>query len=190
MPAAKSPAPRAAKTVTKTAAKTAAKTATTSTAKPAATALAKAPAKPAAKATPRPSAKAAPAPTGDAASSLIDARIEELGDWRGKVLAKVRALMHEALPDVVEEWKWAVPVWAHNGHLCTGEVYKQAVKLTFPKGAKVEDPAGLFNASLEGNARRAIDIREGEAINEQALKALFRAAAALNPPKKTKAVKA
>lgn len=148
--------------------------------------VAKAATKPATKA----AAKAAPAPTGDAASSLIDARIEELGDWRGQVLAKVRALMHDAIPDVVEEWKWAVPVWAHNGHICTGEVYKQAVKLTFPKGAKVEDPAGLFNASLEGNARRAIDIREGEAIDEEALKALFKAAAALNPPKKVKAGKA
>jgi hypothetical protein len=148
--------------------------------------VAKAATKPAAKS----AAKAAPAPTGDAASSLIDARIEELGDWRGQVLAKVRALMHDAIPDVVEEWKWAVPVWAHNGHICTGEVYKQAVKLTFPKGAKVEDPSGLFNASLEGNARRAIDIREGEPIDEKALKALFKAAAALNPPKKVKAGKA
>lgn len=166
MPASKSPAPRAAK--------------------PAAKAPTRSAAKPAAKA----AAKAAPAPTGDAASSLIDARIEELGDWRGKVLAKVRALMHEAIPDVVEEWKWAVPVWAHNGHICTGEVYKQAVKLTFPKGAKVEDPAGLFNSSLEGNARRAIDIREGDAIDEKALKTLFKTAAALNPPKKVKAVKA
>jgi len=115
------------------------------------------------------------------ASALIDARIEELGDWRGKTLARVRALIRRAVPDVVETWKWrGVPVWEHGGILCTGETYKAVVKLTFHKGAALPDPAGLFNASLEGNARRAIDIREGEAVDEKALAALVRAAVALN----------
>lgn len=114
-------------------------------------------------------------------STLIDQRIKELDDWRGKTLARVRALIKEAVPDVVEEWKWrGVPVWEHRGIICTGETYKNLVKLTFLKGASLEDPAGLFNSSLEGNARRAIDIREGEKIDEKALKALVRAAAALN----------
>jgi hypothetical protein len=125
-------------------------------------------------------------------SALIDARIAHLGDWRGAALARVRALIHQALPDVVETWKWSVPVWEHGGILCTGEAYKQAVKLTFPKGASLPDPAGLFNASLEGNVRRAIDIRQGDEIDPGALKALMRAAADLNaasarPPKKARA---
>ncbi len=112
---------------------------------------------------------------------LIDARIAELGDWRGVTLARVRQLVREAVPDVVEEWKWrGVPVWSHGGILCTGETYKAVVKLTFAKGASLSDPKGLFNASLEGNTRRAIDIREGEAIDADALKALIRAAATLN----------
>lgn len=115
------------------------------------------------------------------ASRLIDEKIAALGDWRGETLARVRALVREAVPDVVEEWKWrGVPVWSHAGILCTGETYKSAVKLTFARGAALTDPAGLFDASLEGNTRRAIDIREGEGIDEAALKALFRAAAALN----------
>ena len=118
----------------------------------------------------------------------IDARIAELGDWRGETLARVRALIHEADPGVVEEWKWrGVPVWSHDGILCTGETYKTQVKLTFARGAALDDPAGLFNASLEGSTRRAIDIREGEAINAEALKALVRAtiataSAAAAPP--------
>ena len=111
----------------------------------------------------------------------IDARIAELGDWRGETLARVRALIHEADPGVVEEWKWrGVPVWSHDGILCTGETYKTQVKLTFARGAALDDPAGLFNASLEGSTRRAIDIREGEPINAEALKALVRAAVSLN----------
>lgn len=114
------------------------------------------------------------------AAVLIDEKIETLGDWRGETLARVRALIHEAIPDVVEEWKWAVPVWESSGILCTGETYKAAVKLTFPKGASLDDPSKLFNSSLEGNARRAIDIRQGEAINEAAFKTLIRAAAAFN----------
>jgi hypothetical protein len=114
-------------------------------------------------------------------SQLIDARIEELNDWRGETLARVRSLIKEAAPEAVEEWKWrGVPVWSHGGILCTGETYKTAVKLTFAKGAALEDPKGLFNSSLEGNTRRAIDIHEGEPIDEGALKALMRAAAALN----------
>jgi hypothetical protein len=114
-------------------------------------------------------------------SQLIDERISSLSDWRGETLARVRALIHQADPEVVEEWKWrGVPVWSHAGILCTGETYKQVVKLTFAKGASLPDPSGLFNASLEGNTRRAIDIREGEAINEAALQALIRAAVALN----------
>jgi hypothetical protein len=118
---------------------------------------------------------------GDSPSKLIDARIEELDDWRGETLARVRALIKQAVPDVVEEWKWrGVPVWSHNGIICTGESYKSVVKLTFMKGAAVDDPAGLFNSSLEGNTRRAIDFREGEEIDADAFKALIRAAAALN----------
>jgi hypothetical protein len=114
-------------------------------------------------------------------SQLIDARIEELSDWRGETLAGVRKLIKEADPDVVEEWKWrGVPVWSHAGILCTGETYKSLVKLTFAKGASLEDPASLFNSSLEGNTRRAIDIHEGEKIDDEALKALIRAAVALN----------
>jgi len=113
-------------------------------------------------------------------SESIDARIKELGDWRGTMLARLRALIKEADPDVVEEWKWQVPVWSHDGLICTGETYKSAVKMTFAKGAELKDPSGLFNASLEGNVRRAIDFREGEKINEKALKALVRAAVALN----------
>lgn len=117
----------------------------------------------------------------DSPSRLIDARIDELGDWRGETLARVRALIKEADPEVVEEWKWrGVPVWSHAGIICTGETYKQVVKLTFAKGASLNDPARLFNSSLEGNTRRAIDIREGEKIDEEALKALIRAAVELN----------
>lgn len=111
----------------------------------------------------------------------IDARIEELGDWRGEMLARIRKLIKDADPDVVEEWKWrGVPVWYHDGMLCTGETYKNAVKMTFAKGASLDDPAGLFNASLDGNTRRAIDFHEGDKIDEEALKALIRAAVTLN----------
>ena len=118
---------------------------------------------------------------GASPSRLIDARIEELGDWRGATLARVRALIRQADPEVAEEWKWrGVPVWEHAGIICTGETYKSVVKLTFAKGAALDDPSGLFNASLEGNVRRAIDIREGDKIDEKALKALIRAAVALN----------
>jgi hypothetical protein len=118
---------------------------------------------------------------GDSPSELIDARIEELRDWRGETLARVRLLIRQADPEVIEEWKWrGVPVWSHAGIICTGETYKTVVKMTFAKGASLQDPAGLFNSSLEGNARRAIDIREGEKIDEKALKALIRAAVALN----------
>jgi hypothetical protein len=118
---------------------------------------------------------------GASASKLIDGRIKELGDWRGEMLGRIRALIKDADPDVVEEWKWrGVPVWEHDGIICTGETYKAVVKLTFAKGAALDDPAGLFNSSLDGNVRRAIDIREGEKINEKALKALIRAAVALN----------
>ncbi len=117
----------------------------------------------------------------DSPSELIDARIEELGDWRGETLARVRELIKQADPEVVEEWKWrGVPVWYHEGMICTGETYKSVVKLTFAKGASLADPSSLFNASLEGNVRRAIDIREGEEIDEEALKDLIRAAVALN----------
>lgn len=123
----------------------------------------------------------------EAPSRLIDARIAELGDWRGETLARLRALIHEADPEVVEEWKWrGVPVWSHGGILCTGETYKAVVKMTFAKGASLPDPAGLFNSSLDGNTRRAIDIREGEAIDEAALKAVVRAAVALNTAKGAK----
>ncbi|MDO9358107.1 MAG: DUF1801 domain-containing protein [Polaromonas sp.] len=120
------------------------------------------------------------APAEESPSRLIDARIAELGDWRGKALAHVRQLIQQAVPGVAEEWKWRVPVWSHGGILCTGEAYKNAVKLTFPKGALLDDPSGLFNASLEGKARRAIDIHEGDVIDGKAFKALVRAAAAQN----------
>jgi hypothetical protein len=113
-------------------------------------------------------------------SQLIDERIEELGDWRGKTLSRLRALIRQADPEVVEEWKWGGPVWSHDGVICTGETYKSVVKMTFARGASIEDPSGLFNSSLEGNTRRAIDVREGEKIDEKALKALIRAAVALN----------
>jgi hypothetical protein len=126
-------------------------------------------------------AGSAAAEGGGSPAQLIDARIQELGDWRGETLARVRALIKEADPDVVEEWKWrGVPVWTHAGIICTGETYKSVVKLTFAKGASLEDPSGLFNSSLEGNTRRAIDIAEGEEIDAGALKELVRAAVALN----------
>jgi hypothetical protein len=118
---------------------------------------------------------------GDSASQLIDGRIAELGDWRGEMLAQVRSLIKQADPEVVEDWKWrGVPVWSHDGIVCTGETYKKVVKLTFAKGASLEDPSGLFNSSLEGNTRRAIDIHEDEKIDAKALKELIRAAVALN----------
>ncbi|HKP23325.1 MAG TPA: DUF1801 domain-containing protein [Dongiaceae bacterium] len=124
---------------------------------------------------------------GDSPSRLIDARIKELGDWRGEMLARVRAIIKQADPEVVEEWKWrGVPVWSHGGIICTGETYKAVVKLTFAKGASLDDPSRLFNASLEGNTRRAIDIHEGDKIDEKALKVLIRAAVALNVQKKSK----
>jgi hypothetical protein len=128
----------------------------------------------------------------NSASAVIDAKIRELGDWRGKTLAKVRTIIHAADPEIVEEWKWAkqtspgVPVFSHGGIVCTGETYKNAVKLTFAKGAALPDPSGLFNSSLDGNVRRAIDIHEGDKINEAALKDLIRAAVALNLQAKTK----
>jgi hypothetical protein len=118
---------------------------------------------------------------GSSPAQHIDARIKELGDWRGEMLARVRSIIKQAVPDVVEEWKWrGVPVWEHDGIICTGETYKAVVKMTFAKGAALDDPSGLFNSSLEGNVRRAIDIHEGDKINEKALKALIRAAAELN----------
>jgi hypothetical protein len=118
---------------------------------------------------------------GESPSQLIDARIAELSDWRGETLARVRTLVKQADPEVVEEWKWrGVPVWSHAGILCTGETYKKVVKMTFAKGASLEDPSGLFNSSLEGNTRRAIDFHEGDKIDDEALKALIRAAVALN----------
>ena len=121
---------------------------------------------------------------GKAASTLIDARIKELGDWRGKMLSRLRNLVKAADPDVVEEWKWrGVPVWSHDGIICTGETYKSVVKMTFAKGASLKDPARLFNSSLEGNTRRAIDFHEDAKINEEALKTLIRAAASLNAAK-------
>ena len=120
-------------------------------------------------------------PQGESASALIDKRIKELGDWRGKTLAKVRQLIKEADPEIVEEWKWrGTPTWSHNGLVCTGETYKSVVKMTFAKGASLNDPSRLFNSSLDGNARRAIDIREDDQINEAALKRLIREAVALN----------
>ena len=128
----------------------------------------------------------------ESAAATIDARIRELGDWRGKTLAKVRQIIHEADPEIVEEWKWAkasspgTPVFSHGGMVCTGEAYKSVVKMTFAKGAALKDPSGLFNSSLEGNVRRAIDIHEGDNINEVALKDLIRAAVALNLKAKSK----
>ena len=116
-------------------------------------------------------------------AQLIDARIEELGGWRGATLSRLRGIIRDADPDVVEEWKWRNPVWSRDGIICTGEAYKAVVKMTFPKGAALDDPSGLFNSSLEGNTRRAIDVREGEEIDEDALKALIRAAVALNESK-------
>ena len=113
-------------------------------------------------------------------AELIDARIEDLGDWRGEMLSRLRALIKKADPEVLEEWKWSNPVWSHDGLICTGETYKNVVKMTFPKGASLTDPSGLFNSSLEGNARRAIDFHEGDKLDEEALKALIRAAVALN----------
>jgi hypothetical protein len=121
---------------------------------------------------------------GKSPSQLIDARIEELGDWRGEMLSRLRGLVKEADPEVVEEWKWrGVPVWSHDGLICTGETYKNVVKMTFAKGASLNDPSGLFNSSLEGNTRRAIDFHEGEEIDEEALKALVRAAVDMNRSK-------
>ena len=125
----------------------------------------------------------APPPPGVSASEMIDRRIAELGDWRGATLARLRALIKAADPDVVEEWKWGVPVWSDAGIICTGETYKAAVKLTFAKGASVADPKGLFTSSLEGNVRRAMDVREGESVDEAAFKALVQAAVAVNRSK-------
>jgi hypothetical protein len=125
--------------------------------------------------------KKSAAPKGDSPSRLIDARIKELGDWRGEMLSRIRTLIKQADPEVVEEWKWrGVPVWYHGGMICTGETYKDVVKMTFAKGAALKDPSGLFNSSLEGNVRRAIDFREGDEIDERALKALIKAAVSLN----------
>lgn len=133
--------------------------------------------------------KMQPAPEGVPVSDLIDDAIAALGDWRGETLARLRALIHEADPDVVEEWKWGKPVWSHDGLICTGETYKAYVKTTFAKGAAVPDPKGLFNSSLDGNVRRAIDFRQGEAFNEAAFKALIREAVALNAAKPSRAKK-
>ena len=116
----------------------------------------------------------------ESASRLIDARIQELGDWRGEMLSRIRALIKQADPKVVEEWKWETPVWSHDGLICTGETYKNVVKMTFSRGASLDDPTGLFNSSLEGRARRAIDFREGDKVNEKALKTLIRAGVILN----------
>lgn len=135
---------------------------------------------------PRPTAKR----EGESASQLISKRIAELDDWRGETLGRIRTLIKQADPDIVEEWKWGIPVWSHDGIVCTGETYKTHVKMTFAKGAFVKDPSRLFNSSLEGNLRRAIDIQEGETINATALKALFRAAIALNASGKKKAAPA
>ena len=129
-------------------------------------------------------------PKGQTPSDLISTRIADLGDWRGDTLARMRALIHEADPDVVEEWKWmGTPIWSHDGILCTGESYRSVVKLTFAKGASLQDPDGLFNASLDGNVRRAIDIHEGEDVDESAFKALVRQAVALNGARKAKPAK-
>jgi len=119
----------------------------------------------------------------ESASVLIDVRIHELADWRGEMLSRLRALIKQADPEVVEEWKWEIPVWSHNGLICTGETYKKVVKMTFAKGASLDDPSGLFNSSLEGRVRRAIDFREGDKVNEKALKDLIRAAVGLNTSK-------
>jgi hypothetical protein len=127
--------------------------------------------------------KKGPSQGGQPASEMIDARIAELGDWRGAMLGRLRALVKEADPEIVEEWKWSVPVWSHDGLICTGETYKSVVKLTFAKGASLKDPSKLFNSSLEGNTRRAIDFRESEIIDEKAFKTLVRAAVALNKSK-------
>ena len=124
--------------------------------------------------------KKSQAKSSESASALIDARIESLGDWRGEMLARLRALIKDADPDVIEEWKWENPVWSHAGLICTGEAYKKVVKMTFPKGASLKDPSGLFNSSLDGNVRRAIDFHEGDTVDGKALKALIRAAVALN----------
>jgi len=124
--------------------------------------------------------KKTPSNGAESASELIDAKIEALGDWRGEMLSRLRTLIKEAVPDVAEEWKWATPVWSHNGLICTGESYKKVVKMTFAKGAALSDPSGLFNSSLEGNTRRAIDFHEGDKLDKKALKALIRAAVALN----------
>ena len=124
--------------------------------------------------------KKTPPKAAESTSALIDAKIAELGDWRGEMLARLRALIQQAVPGVTEEWKWSTPVWSHHGIVCTGETYKKAVKMTFAKGASVPDPSGLFNSSLDGNVRRAIDFHEGDKPDEKALKALIRAAAALN----------
>ena len=135
----------------------------------------------------KPAAAKPAAKTGGSPSALIDGRIKELGDWRGEMLARVRMIIKQADPEVIEEWKWrGVPVWEHAGIICTGETYKSVVKLTFAKGASLDDPSRLFNSSLEGNMRRAIDIPEGGKIDEKALKALIRAAVALNVSKKSK----
>jgi hypothetical protein len=142
--------------------------------------------------TPKKSAKVAKKPAANSASQMIDQRIRDLGDWRGPVLKRMRDLIHEADPDVVEEWKWkkatnpGTPVWSHDGGICTGESYKQVVKLTFFYGASLKDPARLFNSSLEGNTRRAIDIHQGDAIKEEAFKELIRAAVAFNVAKRKK----
>ena len=133
--------------------------------------------------------KKSTASQGKSASGLIDERIAELGDWRGDALARMRELIRDADPDVVEEWKWGVPVWSHEGIICTGESYKSVVKLTFAKGASLKDPKKLFNSSLEGNVRRAIDIREGEQVDAGAFKALIRQAGALNSVGKSKPAK-
>jgi len=124
--------------------------------------------------------KTRPPNSTESVSDLIDAKIEGLGDWRGEMLSRLRTLIKEAVPDVVEEWKWGIPVWSHNGLICTGETYKKAVKTTFAKGASLADPSGLFNSSLEGNTRRAIDFHEGDKLDKKALKALIQAAVALN----------
>ena len=144
-------------------------------------------AKVAKKTTAKPAGAKPAATAGGSPSALIDGRIKELGDWRGETLARVRALIKQADPEVIEEWKWrGVPVWEHAGIICTGETYKSVVKLTFANGASLDDPSRLFNSSLEGNMRRAIDIPEGGKIDEKALKALIRAAVALNVSKKSK----
>ena len=164
--------------------KTTAKKQTKAKGKKSAKTAKKSPAKSAKKSAKRPAKKAAkkgaPPPRGVTPSQMIDRRINELGDWRGEMLTRLRALIKQADPGVVEEWKWSVPVWSHDGIICTGESYKSVVKLTFPKGASLDDPARLFNSSLEGNTRRAIDFHEGEKIDEKALKALIRAAVMLN----------